>query len=77
MPQVEWNLAQIYKLTYDVKFAALTPAMQARVLAVKSDTQLKDPDVDTFVREVCSTAEKTYENQQQDKSEPKAQPDLK
>ena len=57
MPESELNNTQIYSVTYETLFSQLSPPMQKRVLAVKDNSDLKDLDVDIFVRSVIQVAE--------------------
>jgi len=56
-PKFEGTLAEIYKLHYDLAFAAQSKEMKERILACKGDNSIKDPDVTEFIRSVCLGAE--------------------
>lgn len=56
--QSQTPLSQIYKATYEALFKKLSTKMQERVLAVKSNNEIKDFEVNEFVRTVCFEAER-------------------
>lgn len=62
-PQLERNLAQIYKSTWAELYDASPPDMQKKILAAKVKPDKQDDEVDLFVFRVCEKAEATYDKQ--------------